>query len=106
MDTTIFKADKVAVEIDYRGGMTVTIDGDPKKIVEDMALDERLHDLDVRDVIDFIGSSDVLKAMTEEDLGKWLSDSETDPTDMLNAIGEEAVLEWLNSCDSDADLPN
>lgn len=104
METTVFKADKVSMEMDYRG-MTVTVEGDPKKIVEDMALDDRLHDLEVRDVIDFLGSTDVLQAMTEEDLTEWLSSAETDPIDMLNAIGEEAVLEWLNSCDSDSNSP-
>jgi len=99
METTVFKADKVSVETDYRG-MTVTVEGDPKKIVEDMSLDDRLHDLDVRDVIDFLGSTEVLQAITEEDLIDWMSGAETDPTDMLNAIGEEAVLEWLNSGDA------
>jgi len=104
METTSFKADKVSVETDYRG-MTVTVEGDPKLIVEDMALDDRLHDLDVRDVIDFIGADEVLKAMTEEDLSDWLKSDQTDPSDMLNAIGEDAVLEWLNSCDSDSNSP-
>jgi hypothetical protein len=104
METTAFKAEKVSVEHDYRG-MTVTVEGDPKKIVEDMALDDRLHDLEVRDVIDFLGSTEVLQAMTEEDLSDWLKDGETDPTDMLNAIGEEAVLEWLNNGDSDSNSP-
>lgn len=104
METTVFKADKVSMEMDYRG-MTVTVEGNPKRIVEDMALDDRLHDLEVRDVIDFLGSTEVLQAMTEEDLSEWLSNAETDPIDMLNAIGEEAVLEWLNSCGSDGDSP-
>lgn len=98
MEATVFKADKVSVETDYRG-MTVTVEGNPKNIVEDMALDDRLHDLEVRDVIDFLGSTEVLQAMTEEDLSDWMSSAETDPTDMLNAIGEEAVLEWLNRGD-------
>lgn len=104
METTSFKAGKVSVETDYRG-MTVTVEGDPKLIVEDMALDDRLHDLDVRDVIDFLGPTEVLQAMTEEDLSDWLKGEQTDPTDMLNAIGEEAVLEWLSSGDSDSNSP-
>ncbi|UNM17318.1 hypothetical protein K0P33_17185 [Pseudomonas sp. ArH3a] len=104
MEATVFKADKVFVENDYRG-MTVTVEGDPRLIVEDMALDDRLHDLDIRDVIDFLGPTEVLQAMAEEDLARWLAGEHTDPTDMLSAIGEEAVLEWLNSCDSDSNSP-
>ncbi|UHC81697.1 YbaB/EbfC family nucleoid-associated protein [Pseudomonas sp. NIBR-H-19] len=106
MQTTTFRASSVSVEgVARNGDVTITVTGDPRQIVEDMDIDDRLYDLEERDIIDQVGSSELLVAMTEEELATWLRSESTDPSDMLNAIGEEAVLEWLNSCDSDSNSP-
>lgn len=101
-----FEIDSVSVESIRRDGLiTVTAVGKGWKIAEALDLDDRLYELDVRDIIDHVGATEVLQAMTEEDLCDWLKSEETDPTDMLNAIGEDAVLEWLSNCGSDSNSP-
>lgn len=107
MTTTIFSAESVSVEGRVRtGNVMVTVEGNPRDIVEDMALEDRLFDLEPRDIIDTVGPAKLLQWFTVEELTTWVQDELTDPTDLLNAIGDEAIHEYLSHGDSDSDLPN
>ena len=106
MDTIIFNANSVSVEGNTRSSdVTVTVEANARDVVEDMAVDDRLYELDARDIIDSFGATKLLQAFTEEELCAWAKDSLTDPVDLLNAIGEESVLEWVECLGADGDSP-
>ena len=98
MATISFKAESVSVEGTPRtGDVMVTVEADPRAVVEGMDVDDRLYELEPRDIIDEMGALKILQAFTEEEIAAWLRDGMTDTTDMLNAIGMDDIHEYLNN---------
>ena len=102
MEIITFKAERVSVEGSAQTSnvtVTVTVEANARNVVEDLALVDRLYNLEPREIIDETGATKLLTAFTEEELVTWARADMTDPTEMLNAIGLDAIYEYLSHVD-------
>lgn len=100
MSEVTFYASEITVTTVSRDQICVTVDANPRDIVDGMGLDDRLYDLDMRDIIDEAGSTKLLDAFTSGELADWVSTSHSDSyVDLLNAIGLDAIHEYLSHVD-------
>ena len=102
MDIT-FQAESATITVGERyhsGLVTVCVDAKGQDVAEQLDLDDRLHDLEMRDIIDEVGSTELLDAIRPEEFTEWVSKSSSDGyIDLLNAIGLEAIHEHLSHID-------
>lgn len=102
MDIT-FQAESATITVGdkhYSGLVTVCVDAKGQDIAAELDVDDRLHNLEMRDIIDEVGSTKLLDAITPEEFTEWVSKSNSDGyIDLLNAIGLEAIHEHLSHID-------
>lgn len=95
-----FQADEATIGTGehYGSGMiTVTVEASGRSVASALDVDDRLFDLDMRDIIDEAGATKLLDAFTPEELTVWVSESYSDSyIDLLNAVGLEAIHEYLS----------
>ncbi|MEW5606467.1 hypothetical protein [Pseudomonas juntendi] len=93
-----FDADSVSVEsVGRNSQVRVTVEVKGSDIAEALHIDDRLHDLEPHEIVNYVGAGKLLETMDEAEISEWLASSDVDPTEFLSAIGEEEVLRWLNN---------
>lgn len=103
----IFKASSVSAThlgSGYGGNLEVKADVLGREVAEALDLDDRLYDLDPSDILLEVPAENMLEAIGEEDVRKWLL-ANSDPDDTLEAIGEEKISEFMSHAGSDNNLP-
>lgn len=95
MSTIQFFAESVTVQAQGVMSVHVTLDADMKNVVEDMDLEDRLHQVEPSDVVEHLGAANLLNAMAEQHFGQWVK-ANGDYYEALNAIGIEKIQEWVN----------
>ena len=95
MSTIQFFAESVTVQAQGVMSVHVTLDADMKNVVEDMDLEDRLHQVEPSDVVEQLGAVSLLNAMGEQHFDQWVK-ANGDYYEALNAIGIEKIQEWVN----------
>lgn len=98
MSTIWFEAESVSVSGGSRSSnVSLEIEADGRIVAGALDVDDRLHDLDMRDIIDEAGAIKLLDAFTPGELSNWVSTSHSGSyVDLLNAIGLDAIHEYLS----------
>lgn len=98
-----FSAESISVENDnvYGSGcVTVRAEVTGRELADELDVDDRLHGLHMRDIIDEVSATKLLDAITPEEFTAWVEASSSDGyIDLLNAIGLEAIHEHLSHID-------
>lgn len=84
--------------------LIVTVDVDARALADKLDLDDRLHDLDPTDIADHVGNEELLEAIGEDEVRKWLL-ANSDPDDTLEYIGLDKIHEYLSHGTPDGDSP-
>lgn len=90
-----FEARAVSVDPGNYEKLQVTLDADPREMVADIDVDDRLHDIEPSDIIDEVGAAKLLGAMGEKHFAEWVIGN-GDFYEALNAIGIERIREWMD----------
>lgn len=96
MGTITFNASDAHITAAAPDQFVITIEGDLRDIADNMDIDDRLHDIHPRDIIDEVGATKLLDAFSAQEITTWVQDTQTDTYyDLLNAIGLESIREYL-----------
>jgi len=95
MSTITFEAEHVGIEPGNYKKFQVTLEADMKEVVEDMDLDDRLHQVEPSDIVETVGAVNLLNAMSEQHFDQWVA-AHGDFYEALNAIGIERIREWID----------
>lgn len=91
-----FQAESVVIEpVDFKR-VEVRLEADMKEVVADMDLEDRLHEIEPIDVIETVGATHLLNAMSEKHFTQWLEIGQGDFYEALNAIGFTRIQEWID----------
>lgn len=96
MSEITFRAHNVELQAYCGNTILVTVEADLTNVVEDIPVQDRVHDVEPRDIVNACGSIALLSAMDESDFTHWVKDG-GDYYEALNAIGIEKILEWIES---------
>lgn len=95
-----FNAESVSVDSSHgTSDIRVTVEASGRDLAERLDLDDRLYDLEPRDIIEQVGALKLLQAFDDQEITKWLQNGDTDPTDVLSAIGLDAIHDYLSHVD-------
>lgn len=100
-ETICFEAESCTVSSGLRtSNISVELEAVARNVAEALCVEDRLYDLDMRDIIDEVGATKLLGAFTPEELADWVSTSDSDNyVDLLSAIGLDAILDYLSHVD-------
>lgn len=96
MGIITFLAERVTTESMDGKRIHVTLEADMKVVVEDMDIEDRLHEIEPVDIVTTLGAPAILGAMCETHFDQWVRDG-GDYYEALNAIGIERIQEWIES---------
>lgn len=96
MNTITFEAANVTIEAGDYQTFRVVLEADAKSVVEDIDLEDRLHDIEPADIVETIGAEKILSAISEVHFSKWI-EANGDYYEALNAIGIEKIREWIDT---------
>lgn len=91
-----FKAEYIQIDPAGGGTFEVTLDADMKNVVEGMDLEDRLHEIEPADIVETVGATHLLNAMSEKHFTEWLEVGQGDFYEALNAIGFTRIQEWID----------
>lgn len=95
MSSITFRAHDVQLQAYCGDTILVTIEADLTTVVEDIPVSDRLHDVELSDIVETAGPINLLNAMGEQHFSAWV-EANGDFYEALNAIGIERIQEWIS----------
>lgn len=101
VETICFEAESCTVSTNrHTSNISVELEAVARNVAEALCVEDRLYDMDMRDIIDEVGATKLLDAFDAQEITTWVQDTQTDTYyDLLNAIGLEAIREYLSHVD-------
>lgn len=97
-ETICFEAESCTTSTSrHTSNISVELEVVARNVAEALNVEDRLYDMDMRDIIDEVGATKLLDAFDAHEITAWVQDTQTDTYyDLLNAIGLEAIREYLS----------
>jgi acetylglutamate kinase len=97
-ETICFEAESCTVSSSrHTSNVSVELEVVARNVAEALCVEDRLYNMDMRDIIDEVGATKLLDAFDPQEISTWVQDTQTDTyVDLLNAIGLDAIHEYLS----------
>jgi acetylglutamate kinase len=97
-ETICFEAESCTVSTGrHTSNLSIELEAVARNVAEALCVEDRLYNMDMRDIIDEVGATKLLDAFDTQEISTWVQDTQTDSyLDLLNAIGLDAIHEYLS----------
>lgn len=95
LSTITFVAKSVQLEGHDYPNLHVTLEADMTNVVEDMSCEDRLYEIEPSDIVETVGATKLLNAMSEKHFAEWVKEH-GDFYEILNAVGYDGIREWMD----------